>query len=124
MEGILDWLRAYRRRQRVLRSQQAVEARMTAVIERVIFDIGAERLVEGTVRLDSGFRPRFNTSTYVPTRNALALVRLGSLPEAAPLQAFADQPSALKPHTAVLVAALLREFRSQSPQFQALREHQ
>lgn len=123
MKGMLNWLRGYKRKQTVMRSQQAVEKRMTEVIERVIFDIGAERLIEGTVRLEAGFRPRFNSSTYVPARNALALVRVGSLPEAAPLQALADEPFALKPHTAVLVAALVREFRSQSPRFRSLPEH-
>lgn len=123
MEGILKFLGAYGRKRIVLRSQQAVEARTIEVIERVIFDIGAERLVEGTVRLDAGFRPRFNSSTYIPVRNALALVRLGNLPEAAPMQAYADEPFALKPHTAALVAALLREFHSQSPQFRSLRKH-
>ena len=117
------WFTPRRRRQAAMRSQQAVAARAAEVIEQVIFDMGAARLVQGTVRLDPGFRPRFNSSAQAPGCAALALVQLAALPEAAPLRAFDDDPAALEPHTAALVAALLREFRSQSPRFRALREH-
>lgn len=123
MKSILSWLRSYWRKRKSMRSQQAVEARMTEVIERVIFDIGAERMVEGTVQLDSRFRPRFSTSRYVPPRDALAFVRVAGLPEAEQVRAFADEPFGLKPYTAALVSGLLREFRLQSPRFRTLREH-
>jgi hypothetical protein len=105
-----------------MRSQQAVAARAAEVIDQVIFDMGVPRLVQGTVRLDPGFRPRFHSSALAPARHALASVPLAGLPEAAPLRAFSGDPAALEPHTAALVAALLREFRAQSPRFRALRE--
>lgn len=123
MEWIARCFSARRRRPAAMRSQQAVAARAARVIERVIFDMGAARLVQGTVRLEPGFRPRFDSSALTPGRDALASVRLAALPEAAPLSVFDDDPAALQPHTAALVAALLREFRAQSPRFRALREH-
>jgi len=103
-----------------MRSQQAVAARAAKVIEQVIFDMGAPRLVQGAVRLDPGFRPRFHSCALAPAPRALASVPLAGLAEAAPLRSFADDPAALAPHTAALVDALLREFRSQSPHFRAL----
>ena len=111
-----------------MRSQQAVAERAAEVIGKVIFDMGAPRLVQGTVRLDPGFRPRFHSSPVAPAPRALARVPLAALPEAAPLHrldaALAADPAALEAYTAVLVAALLREFRAQSPRFRALRERE
>ena len=106
-----------------MQSQQAVAVRAAEVIEQVIFDMGAPRLVQGTVRLDPGFRPRFHSSALAPAPQALALVPLAMLAEAAPLCAYGDDPAARAPHTAALVDALLREFRSQSPRFRALPAH-
>jgi len=122
MGWIARWFTARRGRRAAMRSQQAVAARAAEVIERVIFDMGAPRLVQGTVRLDPGFRPCFDSSMPATTRHALASVQLAALPEAAPLSRFDDDPAALASHTSTLVAALLREFRSQSPRFRALRE--
>jgi hypothetical protein len=122
MGSITHWFSLRWRRPAAMRSQQAVAARAAQVVEQVIFDMGAARLAQGTVRLDPGFRPRFNSSALAPERRALASVRLDALPEAAPLYAFDDDPAALEPHTQALVAALLREFRAQSPRFRALRE--
>lgn len=106
-----------------MRSQQAVAERAAQVIDKVIFDMGAPRLVQGTVRLDPGFRPRFHSSAIAPAPDALALVPLAALAEAAPLGKLDEDRAALEAHTAVLVTALLREFRAQSPRFRALREH-
>jgi len=105
-----------------MRSQQAVAERAAKVIDKVIFDLGAARLVQGTVHLDPGFRPRFHSSPIAAAPRALALVPLAQLAEAAPLCAPVADPLALESHTAALVAALLREFRAQSPRFRALRE--
>ena len=105
-----------------MRSQQAVALRAAEVIEQVIFDLGVPRLVQGTVRLDPDLRPRFNSSGLAPRRHALAAVQLARIPEAAPLCAPDADPAALAPHTAALVAALVREFHAQSPRFRALRE--
>lgn len=123
MGWMTSCLSVCRRRPAAMRSQQAVAARAAEVIERVIFDMGAARLVQGVVQLDPGFRPRFNSSTLAAARHALASVPLAALPEAAPLRMVDGEPAALAPHTAALVAALLREFRAQSPRFRALREH-
>ena len=123
MGSIARWFFARWRQPAAMRSQQAVAARAAEVIEQVIFDMGAARLVQGTVRLDPGFRPRFNSSALAPGRHALASVRLAALPEAAPLSAFDDDAALLEPHTTALVEALLREFRLQSPRFRALRQH-
>lgn len=122
MGWIAPWFTARWRAPAAMRSQQAVAERAAKVIEQVIFDLGVPRLVQGTVRLDPDFRPRFNSSALAPARHALASVQLAALPEAAPLRLFDQDPAALAPHTAALVAALLREFRLQSPRFRALRE--
>ena len=123
MEWMTRWLRG-RRILRGMRSQQAVAERAAEVIGKVIFDMGAPRLVQGTVRLDPGFRPRFNSSALAPAPHALAQVPLAALPEAAPLNGIDADPAVLEAHTAALVAALLREFRAQSPRFRALRERE
>ena len=122
MGWIRRWYSARWRTPGAMRSQQAVAARAAQVIDQVIFDMGVPRLVQGTVRLDPGFRPRFHSSALAPARHALACVQLAALPEVAPLHHAGDDPQAIQPHTAALVAALLREFRTQSPHFRALRE--
>lgn len=102
-------------------SQRQVAARAARVIDKVIFDIGVDRLLQGTIELDWRLRPCFHGCTRAAPRAPLALVSLGGLSEAAALGAafHADAP-VLHPYTAAVVAALLREFRAQSPRFCSL----
>lgn len=105
-------------------SQRQVAERVVHVVEQVIFDMGADRLVQGTFQLDRRCRPRFIGSvTHVPER-AQASVTLARLAESAAMRAASagqgDDLHVLRAHTAALVDGLLREFHAQSARFRAL----
>lgn len=98
------------------RSQQQTAGRAAEVIEKVIFDVGVEALVNGTLLLDRRFRPRFVGLMPVTRSGVIAAVSLAQVPEAALLRA---QPGAALPVSG-LVDGLMREFKAQSPAFRAL----
>lgn len=107
-----------------IRSQRHVAERTQHVVEQVIFDMGAGRLVQGTFQLDRRCRPRFIGSvTHVPG-DAQASITLARLAESAALRSATAGPeedaNAVHAHTAALVDGLLREFRVQSARFRAL----
>lgn len=121
MKWATRWLRARWPGAAGMQSQEAVAARAAAVIDKVIFDLGVARLVQGTVRLDPGFRPRFQSNVPTPRPKVLAVVPLAEIAKAVPLVTTeGDDIEVLEPHTAALVDALLQEFRLQSPRFRAL----
>lgn len=104
-------------------SQHRVAERTSRVIGKVIFDMGAERLLHGTIQLDWRLRPCFHGCEVGNGRPPLASVALSGLSETAALCAAARAPageSTLDPYTAAVVAALVREFRAQSPRFRGL----
>jgi hypothetical protein len=105
---------------RGLHSQQAVAERAAQVIHQVIFDLGVDRLVQGTVQLDASLRPHFYGSEPRTGKRAQASVALAGLAEAAVLRDAAGNDVGRAPHTSALVAALLREFHTQSPRFRSL----
>ncbi|WP_322404123.1 hypothetical protein [Massilia luteola] len=118
MMGILTRLRAAR----AMHSRRQVGERAAQVIDRVIFDMGVERLVQGTFRLDRHCRPRFSSVPLAPGRDGVA-VALAQLTECAALTAAARRDAdreALRMHTEAVVAGLLREFEARSPRFRAL----
>jgi hypothetical protein len=99
-----------------------VGERTAQVIDRVIFDMGVDRLVQGTFQLDRRCRPRFSTAPATPGRGSVA-VALAQLAECAALRAAARRESdarVLRAHKAAVVAGLLREFEARSPRFRAL----
>lgn len=98
-----------------MHSQQEVAERAARVIDHVIFDLGVDRLVQGTVALDTRLRPHFFSAHPHGTRGVLACVALARLAESRDLA-----PEAAGVPVAALVEGLLREFRSQSPRFRAL----
>jgi hypothetical protein len=107
---------------RTIRSRRQVGERAAQVIERVIFDMGVERLVQGTFGLDRHCRPHFTTAHVAPGRDGVA-VALAQLAECAALRAAANDdpdPQALRAHLDAVVAGLLREFEAGSPRFRAL----
>jgi hypothetical protein len=107
---------------RTIQSRRQVGERAAQVIDRVIFDIGVDRLVQGTFGLDRHCRPHFSTAHVPPGRDGVA-VALAQLAECAALRAAANRdpdPQALRPHTDAVVAGLLREFEARSPRFRAL----
>lgn len=107
---------------RTMHSRRQVGERAAQVIDRVIFDIGVERLVQGTVGLDRHCRPHFSSARAARGRDGVVVV-LAQLAECAALTAAASRdpdPQALRAHTAAVVAGLLREFEARSPRFRAL----
>ena len=118
MIGILTRMRAAR----TMHSRRQVGERAAQVIDRVIFDMGVDRLVQGTFRLDRHCRPRFSSAPLAPGRDGVA-VALAQLAECAALTAAARRDAdreALRMHTDAVVAGLLREFEARSPRFRAL----
>jgi hypothetical protein len=107
---------------RTMHSQRQVGERAAQVIDRVIFDMGVDRLVQGTFGLDRRCRPHFSSAPVAPGRDGVA-VALAQLAECAALTAAAGRdpdPLALRMHTDAVVAGLLREFEARSPRFRAL----
>ena len=107
---------------RTLRSQRQVGERTARVVERVIFDLGVDNLVQGMIGLDRRCRPRFSSGTIVPGRDGIA-VALDRLAECAALSAAVRAgcgAAELQARTAALVAGLLREFHARSAPFRAL----
>jgi hypothetical protein len=105
-----------------IRSRRQVGERAAQVIDRVIFDIGVDRLVQGTFGLDRHCRPHFSTAQVAPGRDGVA-VALAQLAECAALRAAANDdpdPRTLRVHLEAVVAGLLREFEARSPRFRAL----
>lgn len=105
-----------------LRSQRQVGERTAQVVERVIFDLGVDNLVQGSFGLDRDCRPHFSSAVIRPARGGIAIA-LDGLPECA---ALADavrgdcDAALLRARTAAVVAGLVREFQARSPAFRAL----
>ena len=107
---------------RTMHSQRQVGERTAQVIDRVIFDMGVDRLVQGSLGLDRHCRPHFSSARALPGRDGVA-VALAQLAECAALSAAArrdPEPAVLRLYTAAVVAGLLREFEARSPRFRAL----
>jgi hypothetical protein len=98
---------------RGMRSQRQVAQRTAYVIDRVLFDIGVERMVEGTMLLDRRLRPRFCGGPAAAVKRPLAAVPLASLAVLGGMGAGGVEAGAV-------VEEILREFRLQSARFQAL----
>src|SRR5438094_3278412 len=105
-----------------MHSQQAVAERAVRVIDHVIFDLGVDRLVQGTVALDARLRPHFFPAQPGPAYQVLACVQLAQLAESRGFDTHAHAPAGapLREPVAALVEGLLREFRVPSPRFRAL----
>ena len=107
---------------RALRSRRQVGERTARVVARVIFDLGVDNLVQGTLGLDRRCRPRFSSGTVVPGRDGIAIA-LDRLPECTALSAAVRAgcgSAELQARTAAVVASLLREFQARSAPFRAL----
>jgi hypothetical protein len=107
---------------RTMLSQRQVGERAAQVIERVIFDMGVDRLVQGSFGLDRHCRPHFSSARVRPGRDGVA-VALAQLAECTVLSAVAKRnpdPAVLRLHTAAVVDGLLREFHARCPRFRAL----
>lgn len=116
--GRFGQLRLQRRK-----TQEDVAGRAAEVVVQVLYDIGVDRFLDGTVLLE----PRFRVCFYaVPPRRAeacLASVPLRELPEACAFHATvraAGFDAALDRHVPALVEALMRALLARSPALCAL----
>jgi hypothetical protein len=120
----MELFRGLRWRMRRLGRDQVAE-RAGRVIDKAMFDIGIDNLLNGTVMLDEHFRPRFFSVAAARTRPGVAMVVLSELDEAPALQAlsrsFDIAAHEREERCAALLSGVLREFHSQSPAFRALR---
>jgi hypothetical protein len=111
------------RARRVRRDQ--IAERAARVIDKAMFDVGIDNFLNGTVMLDEHFRPRFFSATAPRRERGVATVILAQLEEAPALQALACtfdiETRDRKERSAALLDGVIREFRSQSPAFRALR---
>ena len=116
------------------RNQLQIAGRAAQVIEKVIFDVGVDTFVNGTLLLDRRFRPRFVGLMALPRSGVIASVAVGHVPEvalfraqvgaalrdAAPPGGVLSGRVALDLPVSGLVTGLMREFKAQSPAFRAL----
>jgi hypothetical protein len=105
--------------------REQVAQRAARVLDKAMFDVGIDNLLNGTVMLDEHFRPRFFSSTAPRQRPGVATVILSQLDEAQALQTlgctFDLEARDRKERSAALLNGVIREFHSQSPAFRALR---
>jgi hypothetical protein len=103
------------------KSQQQIAARAAEVIERVLFDVGADHFVGGTLLLDKHFRLRFFGGTPLAGPDILVSIPVCELGQA---RALADAVGgADMPHGVPVdgvVHDLMRELNARCPQVRAL----
>ena len=107
---------------RTMVSQRQVGERAAQVIDRVIFDMGVDRFVQGSFGLDRQCRPHFSSAPAAPGSGGVA-VALAQLAECTALSAVAKRdpdPAVLRLYKAAVVDGLLREFHARCPRFRAL----
>ena len=118
--SLMTWLFARKRR----KNQEVIASRTAAVIDHVIYDVGIDALVNGTLLLDKRFRPRFIGGRTAVRKGIIASVAVSELAEAEVFRTLgysvALDASTLNVHTGCLVFAVMREFKAQSPVFRSL----
>jgi hypothetical protein len=105
------------------KNQEEIASRAAEVIVKVLFDVGLDRFLAGTVLLDHEFRLRFHSAPPSPC-SALASVVVHELDEARAFtvqvrQSGIDAPT-LAHHATVMADAIMRELRARSPALCAL----
>ena len=107
------------------KNRRELADRAAEVVRHVLFDVGVDRFLNGTLMVDRRFRVRF-FSGNVPGGGALAAVPVDALPRARALRANAAQLSLLAglPQAAValLVEELMVALLAQSALLRALPE--
>jgi len=105
------------------KNQEEIAARAAEVIVHVLYDVGLDRFLSGTMLLDSDFRLHFYAVAPV-SRGVLASVAVHELDEARAFtaqvqEAGVDGPT-LARHAAVMADGVMRELRAQSAALRAL----
>lgn len=106
------------------KNQEEIAGRAAEVIVHVLFDVGLDRFLAGTILLDREFRLRFYAVAPQPSPAILASVAVSELDEAHlfrahVLQAGIDAPR-LATHTRIMADSIMAALRSRSPALCAL----
>ncbi|WP_027868172.1 hypothetical protein [Massilia alkalitolerans] len=106
------------------KNQEDIAARAAEVIVHVLFDVGLDRFLAGSILLDRQFRLRFYAMAPQPSPAILACIAVRELDEAQVfraqvLEAGIDAPR-LATHTRIMANGIMRALRSQSPALCAL----
>ena len=106
------------------KNQEEIAGRAAEVIVQVLFDVGLDRFLAGSMLLDRDFRLRFYAVPPTASPAILASVALHELDEARVfrsyvLQSGMDAPT-LATHTRIMADGIMRELRARSPLLCAL----
>lgn len=106
------------------KNQEEIAGRAAEVIVHVLFDVGLDRFLAGTILLDREFRLRFYSVAPQPSAAILASIPVRELDEARVfrarvIEAGIDAPT-LDVHSRVMADGVMRELRRQSPALCAL----
>lgn len=106
------------------KNQEDVAGRAAEVIAQVLFDVGIDRFLNGSMLLDRQFRPRFYAVPPGAQRDVVATIAMRDLAEAHLLRsavcgAALDAVTAAR-HARGLSDALMREMLACSPELRAL----
>lgn len=106
------------------KNQEDIAVRASEVIAQVLFDVGLDRFLAGTMLLDRHFRLHFYAAPPPAARAVLASIAMHELDEARVfrkhvLQSGIDAPT-LACHTRIMADGIMRELRARSPALCAL----
>ncbi|RZA33323.1 MAG: hypothetical protein EOP92_21465 [Lysobacteraceae bacterium] len=106
------------------KNQEDIAGRAAEVIVHVLFDVGLDRFLAGTILLDRQFRLQFYSVAPPPSPAILASIAVRDIDEACVfrthvLAAGVDAPT-LATHTRIMADGMMRALRVQSPALRAL----
>lgn len=106
------------------KNQEDIAGRAVEVIAQVLFDVGLDRFLSGTMLLDRHFRLHFYAAPPLPGRAVLASIAMHELEEARVFRQHVqcsgiDAPT-LARHTRIMADGIMRELRARSPALCAL----
>lgn len=106
------------------KNQEEIAGRAAEVIVHVLFDVGLDRFLAGTILLDRKFRLRFYAVAPQPSPAILASIAVGELDEARMFRAQVHEAgidaSTLAIHAGIMADGIMQALRSQSPALCAL----
>ncbi len=106
------------------KNQEEIAGRAAEVIAHVLFDVGLDRFLAGTMLIDREYRLHFYAAPPQSSRAVLASVAMQELGEARVfrthvMQLGIDAPT-LACHTRIMADGIMRELRARSPALCAL----
>ncbi len=106
------------------KNQEEIAGRAARIVVQVLFDVGVDRFLNGSIQLDRQFRLRFYAAPPQASSDTLAALPLAELDEARVFRAHMqgaglDSATAVR-HAPFLVDGLMRELRARSPALCAL----